>query len=97
MTEPARILTLEEVEQCDYAYILYEKEDPEVHCFLRMHDYGDFISFDRPIPRKKNGIIFGDIHSQPQLWKEYYGNSWWAFDARPSDKQIAMKKRRMKE
>ena len=94
----AKLMTLEEVEQCDYAYILYEKEDLDVHCFLRMQTFNGFISFDRPIPRKpSDGKIFGDVHSQPHLWKEYYGKSWWAFTAKPDYKQIMNKKRLMKE
>jgi hypothetical protein len=93
----AKIMDLEEVEQCDYAYILYEKEDPEVHCFLRMQTFNDFISFDRPLPRGKDGKIFGDVHSQPHLWKEYYGKSWWAFTVKPTSQQIAIKKRKMKD
>ena len=92
----AKLMTMEEVEQCDYAYILYEKDDPEVHCFLRMQTFDDFISFDRPIPRG-NGKIYGDFHSQPNLFKDLYNKQWWAFTAMPADYKIRAKKRLMKE
>ena len=95
--DDARMMTLEQVEQCDYAYILYEKDDPEVHCFLQMQTFDDSISFDRPLPRGKGGKIFGDVHSQPHLFKEYYDKSWWAFTAKPDSHQISIKKRLMKE
>ena len=93
----ARVMTLEEVEQCDYAYILYEKDDPKVHCFLRMHTYDDFISFDRPIIDREDGRIAGGVHSQPHLWKEYYCKSWFAFATKPDREQIYDTKRLMKE
>ncbi len=95
MNDVPVLMSIEEVEKCDYAYLVYEAEDPKAHCFLRMHTYDGFISFDRPIPSRKNGMIAGDVHSQPNLWKEYYGKTWFAYTARPTSVQISSCKYKM--
>lgn len=87
-------MTMEEVEQCDFAYILYEKEDPEVHCFLRMHSTSMDVWFDRPLVSRQ---MIGSVHCQPHLLKELYSKQWWAFTAKPDYQQIVIKKRMMKE
>ena len=98
MNDVPVLMSIEEVGRCDYAYLVYEVEDPEAHCFLRMHTYDGFISFDRPIlfPRKNRTIAAEvNVHSQPNLWKEYYGKSWFAYTARPTSVQISSCKYKM--
>ena len=97
MNDVPVLMTLEEVERCDYAYLVYEAEDPNAHCFLRMHTYDGFISFDRPIPSRKNGMITGDVHSQPHLFKDCYEKTWFAYTAMPTKVQIASCKFKMKK
>lgn len=90
MGEKARIMTLKEVEVCDYAYLLYDIEDPEVHCFLRMKTYDEFISFVR------HGNEFARFYCQPHLWKNYYGSVWVAYTSRPDQDQINIQKAKLK-
>ena len=70
--DPLKPMTIDEVEKCDYAYLVYEEDDHATHCFLRVKTYDEFISFDRPLNNTYT-------HSQPHLWKEYYGTTWFAF------------------
>ena len=83
------MMTLEEVEKCDYAYLIYDDEDPDVHCFLRLKTYDEFISFDRPLD--------SCVHSQPHLWKDKYGSSWAAYPEPPNQCQINAQKRRIRK
>ena len=84
----ANLMTLLEVKKCDFAYVLYEVEDPQVHCFIRMQTTPFDIWFDRPIPGSKNGVITGSYHSQPHLLIEKYGQTWFAYDSAPTQWQI---------
>ena len=90
MSEKARIMTLEEVETSDYAYLLYEIEDPKVRCFLRVNTFDEFISFLR------HGDEFAHFYSQPHLWKKYYGSTWVAYTACPDHDQINIQKAKLK-
>ena len=97
MYEVPVLMSMEEVEKCDYAYLVYDEEDPEAHCFLRMHTFDSFISFDRPIADRTNGVIMGSIHSQPNLFKDYYEKQWFAYSAMPTKVQMAKCKFQMKK
>jgi len=87
MSEKARMMTLEEVESCEFAYLIYEEDDTEVHCFLRLKTFRKFITFARHLNAWTT--------SQPCLWKEYYGSRWVAYTARPEPYQIRAHKQIM--
>ena len=80
LNDRANKMTLEEVKQCEFCYLVYEEDDPESHCFIRVDTQAEFISFDRPLDKY--------MRSQPHLWPENYGKYWIAFDRKPKDYQI---------
>lgn len=82
-----RPMTLEEVESCDSAYLLYDKDDPNVHVFKRLRTCDSFISFDREHETCKYARV------QPHLWKDVYGTVWLAFRD-PPDKDDVRRWRR---
>lgn len=80
LNDRANKMTLEEVEKCEFCYLVYEEDDPESHCFIRMETHDEDITFDRPFDKY--------MRVQPHLWKETYGKYWIAFDRKPKDYQI---------
>jgi len=71
-------MTLEEVENCDSAYLVYDQHDPDIHLFKRIKTYDSFIAFDREHQNSKG------VRIQPHLWKDLYGTVWWAYKDAPA-------------
>ncbi len=68
-------MTLEEVENCEQCYIVYEHEDGASHLFKRLRTDEDSILFERKIS--------GWFNSCPYLSKDLYGIVWFAFAEKP--------------
>ena len=69
------IMPLEDVENCEQAYIVYEHEDGASHLFRRIRTDSNNIMFERELNRF--------CKSQPYFMKDKYGLCWFAFKEKP--------------